>query len=368
MKRVLEVFGEPISRGGQESYVLSAIQNMDLSHLHIDLFTPYYCDNDDFIKYMNRIGGDVKACGIPFRVGGTRREIMPCFKKYLADNKYDIIHIHSGSISVLAYYSRIASLSGAKKVIVHSHSSGSKKTLKHFIIKSYAAHIFKKYVTDFCACSREAAQWKFPKSVLSEVIILKNGIDLHKFKYDPISRKKMREKYCIKDNVLVLGHVGRFTYEKNQIFLIDVLKQYLATNKHVKLVLVGAGIEIEKVKKRAEKLGVEKYVIFPGSKSNVNDYLNMFDVFLFPSYFEGLGIVALEAQASGLPVIASEGIPKAVKVTTNVSFCKLNFPNEWCQKITKNKNIERVDTHDELKLCGFDIKDSVKNLEALYAD
>ena len=178
MKRVLEVFGEPISRGGQESYVMSALQNMKLSDLHIDLFTPYYCDNQLYVDYINSIGGHVSHAEMPFKVGGTRREVISCFDNYLQKNeKYDVVHIHSGSISVLAYYARVASKNGVEKVIVHSHSSGAKENIKHFLMKLYAAGIFKTYATDFCACSIEAARWKFPKSVLPKVTVYKLVIE-----------------------------------------------------------------------------------------------------------------------------------------------------------------------------------------------
>lgn len=366
MKKVLEVFGEPISRGGQESYVISALQNMDLSELQVDLFTPYYCDNQSYVDYMSSIGGKVIHCDIPFKVGGTRREIIPCFNIYLKKNMYDVVHIHSGSVSVLAYYARVASKNGVKKVIVHSHSSGIKENLKHFLMKTYAALIFKKYATDYCACSVEAAKWKFPKSVLHDVKILKNGVDLNKFKFDSDIRNMMRNKYGIKDNELILGHVGRFTFEKNQIFLIDVLKDYISNFGNAKLILVGDGTELNSVKSKVNSLELENNVIFTGSQENVNEYMDMFDVFLFPSLYEGLGIVGIEAQASGLPVIASIYIPKAINISKKVRFCNVNSVKQWSNEIDKLKNIGRSDNYQIIKLRGFDIKDSSRTVLNMY--
>lgn len=366
MKKVLEVFGEPISRGGQESYVISALQNMDLSDLSIDLFTPYYCNNQECIDYIKQIGGKVIHADMPFIVGGSRREIIPCFNSYLKKNKYDIVHIHSGSISVLAYYARIATKCGVQKVIVHSHSSGAKENLKHFFMKLYASSIFKKYVTNFCACSIEAAKWKFPKSILKRVKILNNGIDLNKYKYNPIIRKKMRDFYGIDESELILGHVGRFTYEKNQSFLIEILKEYLNTIGNAKLILVGDGNELKNVKDKAKKYGVEDNVIFAGSRNNIDEYMNMFDIFLFPSIYEGLGIVGVEAQASGLPVIASDKIPKTICVTNNVSFIKLNEKLLWCKEIEKKKYFKRKIYTQEIKKNGFDILDTANDIRVMY--
>lgn len=368
MIRVLEVFGEPISRGGQESYVMTALQHMDLSELHVDLFTPYYCDNQEYVQFVESNNGKVATGNMPFVVGGTRREVIPLFEKYLHDNKYDIVHIHSGSISILAYYAQVASKNGVRKVIVHSHSSGVKENVKHFFMKIYASRLFKKYVTDFCACSIEAAKWKFPKSVLSRVRILNNGIKLDKFKYDPVVRKAMRVALEIDDDTLVLGHVGRFTYEKNQIFLIDVLKNYIDKypNRKVHLVLVGDGEEIIKVKQRAKALDVIEKVTFVGVSDRVNEYLQAMDIFLFPSLYEGLGIVGIEAQTAGLPVIASNKIPKMMKVTNNVVFINLSDIYSWCLYVEKYKCLNRNDNYDVLKKKGYDVNDTAKAVQEMY--
>lgn len=368
MKRILEVFGEPISKGGQESYVMTALQHMNLSGLHVDLFTPYYCDNQGYTKFIEENNGKVIVGNMPFIVGGTRREVIPVFEDYLCNNKYDIVHIHSGSISILAYYARVASKNGIRKVIVHSHSSGEKENIKHILMKKYASRLFEKYATDFCACSKEAAEWKFPKNVLNRVRILNNGVDLEKFRYDPLIRKIIRKSLEIDENVLVLGHIGRFTYEKNQIFLIDVLKKYVDCfqNSKVCLILVGDGVEIDNVKRRIERLHLSDNVKLVGATDKVNEYLQAMDIFLFPSLYEGLGIVGIEAQASGLPVIASTGIPTAMKVCKNVLFLDLKNVKSWVDAISKFKNAGRTNNFKCLKDRGYDIYDSAQSVQNLY--
>lgn len=368
MKRVLEVFGEPISRGGQESYVMTALQHIDLSGLHVDLFTPYYCDNQEYINFIETNNGKVTVGNIPFVVGGTRREVIPVFEVYLRNNKYDIVHIHSGSISILAYYARVASKNNVKKVIVHSHSSGQKESIKHFLMKKYASRLFKKYATDFCACSKEAAEWKFPKSVLNRVRILNNGVDLEKFKYDSTIRESVRKSLGIGDDILVLGHVGRFTYEKNQIFLLTVLKEYIEKfpNRNVSLILVGDGSELVNVKQKADDLKLVDHIKFIGAVDNPSEYLQAMDIFLFPSLYEGLGIVGMEAQASGLPVIASIKIPKSMKVCKNVFFLDLTSASSWIAAISKSENEDRTNNFKCIKDRGYDINDSSKSVLDLY--
>lgn len=370
MVRVLEVFGEPISRGGQESYVMSTLTHMDLSDMKVDMFTPYYCDNSGYVDFIESKGGKITEGLVPFVVGGTRREIIPVFTSYLNANHYDVVHIHSGSISVLAYYARVASKSGVKKVIVHSHSSGVKENIKHFFMKLYASVLFKKYATDFCACSVEAAKWKFPKSILPKVKIQNNGVDLDVFKYKPEVRKKLRKELGIDNDTLVLGHVGRFTYEKNQIFLLDVLKKYIEkhSGKKVRLILVGDGSELGRVKDRAEELELSGKVLFVGASDQVSDYMQVFDVFLFPSLYEGLGIVGIEAQATGLPVIASEGIPKTMKVTDNVEFVSLDEPKRWCSSIDKYAIGRTLSVGNSVKTNGFDLNETAKIVQQLYEE
>ncbi len=368
MIRVLEVFGEPISRGGQESYVMSALTHMDLSEIKVDMFTPYYCDNKGYVEFIESRGGKITEGRMPFVVGGTRREIIPVFKRYLEINNYDVVHIHSGSISVLAYYARVASKSGVKKVIVHSHSSGVKENIKHFLMKLYASIIFIKYATDYCACSVEAARWKFPASILPKVKILNNGVDLEVFKFKPEVREKSRKELEIDNETLVLGHVGRFTYEKNQIFLIDVLKMYIEKHptEKIRLILVGDGNELVRVKDKAEELGLSKNVLFVGASNNVSNYMQVFDVFLFPSLYEGLGIVGIEAQATGLPVIASTGIPKSMKVTENVQFVSLDEPERWCSSIERYTFCRTPSAGSSVKTNGFDLYETSKTVQQLY--
>lgn len=370
MIRILEVFGEPISRGGQESYVMNNLMHMDFSGIHVDLFTPYFCDNLNYQEFIHNNGGEILQGNMPFLVGGTRREIIPIFRDFISKNSYDIVHIHSGSISVLAYYAREAALSGTERVIVHSHSSGVKENLKHFLIKMYSAHIFRKYATDFFACSLEAAKWKYPKDVLPKVKVLKNGVDLDKFKFDENTRNRLREEHGINENTFVLGHVGRFTYEKNQIFLIEVLSEYFhhCKNKDAVLMLVGDGPERKNVEERARNLGVLDKVIFVGMKDNVSDYMQTFDVFLFPSMYEGLGIVGIEAQAVGLPVIASNGIPRAMKVTDAVCFLNLEDVPLWIKKIDFfiGKKDVKNNTTQQIRERGYDVNRTAKELLDIY--
>lgn len=369
MKKILEVFGEPIERGGQEIYLMNALKNMDLSGMNIDIFTPYYCKNEEYKEFVGRNSGKIYEGNLPFIVGKSRKNLIPVFKKILEKKDYDVVHIHSGSTSVLAYCAKTASKEGIKKIIVHSHSSGEKENIKHFFIKKYTAKLFEKYPTNYFACSLEAARWKYPNSIINKTKIMKNGVDLLKFKYDEKIRYEYRKKYKIENDTIVLGHVGRFSYEKNQKFLVDVLHACMKKikNKRIILMLVGEGAELYSVKKRVKEYGLDDMVIFTGVKENINEYMQMFDVFLFPSFYEGLGYVGIEAQAAGLPVIASQTIPRLMKIKEHVTFLDLTDIEQWVLKICEEMNFRDV-CQDDIKNKGFDIVDTSLELRKIYCD
>lgn len=368
MTKVLEIFGEPINTGGQQSFVLYTLQNMDFSDMVVDIFTPYYADNTRLIGLIEEHNGKVYAAGLPFVPGANRSNIYQPLFDYLKTNRYDVAHIHSGSITALAYCAKVASKAGIKRVIVHSHSSGINDNIKHKLIRAYASPMLKKYATDYCACSVGAAEWKFPESVIPKTRIINNGIDTEYFAYNPQIRDRMRKEYNIDKDTLVIGHVGRFTYEKNQTFLVDVLNQYRKKNSkmQVRLVLLGEGDQKEPVKQKASDLGLKEDIIFPTAYDQARDYLQMFDVFAFPSLFEGLGIAGIEAQAAGLPVIASTGVPETMKLTDYVKYISLNNIDAWCEALDSFRGTERKDTRNQIKEKGFDIKDTAKEVQKLY--
>lgn len=200
--------------------------------------------------------------------------------------------------------------------------------------------------------------------ISKKLIIIKNGIDINRFKFSPSKRKDMRKELRISDDTLLLGHVGRFTEEKNQVFLVNLLT-YLRNTKF-KLILIGDGDTFTKVKAVSKKLAISKNIYFVGRKNNPEDYLQAMDVFLLPSKYEGLGLVAIEAQCSGLPVIASNMVPKDIKITPHVSFLSINDVQGWIHKLKEYSRFERKDESNLIKKSGFDEIALRKNMKKLY--
>ena len=368
MKKVLQVFGEPLSNGGQESFIMNMYRNIDRTKIQFDFFTPYYCDNDKLVAEINSLGGNVFERKGNFDSKGNKKDFIKNLKEFLNENKYEIIHIHSGSIFALAYGAKIARKSGAKKVIVHSHCGGF-KNLKYRIIKILSVPYLLKYPTNYYACSKLAAEWKFPKKVIKQnkYTILKNAIDTNKLYYDKKVREKTRIEFDI-ENKFVIGHIGRFSLQKNHNFLIDIFNEIQKIKNNSVLMLIGVGELQEQIKEKIQTLGLSNKVLMLNLRSDIQELLNAMDVFVLPSFFEGLPVVGVEAQATGLQVFTSTGVTRELPIEELSYYYPLeNGSEEWAKRILdENKNFERKNTTELIKESGYDVKIAAKRMEELY--
>ena len=370
MLKVLEAFGEPISYGGQESFVMNLINNMNLKGLHIDLLTPYYCDNVIYKRTINGIGGEVFTFELDFKPGNSRFNICKYLDAFFKNHSYDVVHVHSGSISILGLFSYYAKKNGAKKVIVHSHCSVEKITIKNKLLRTIFSTIMKNNVDVYFACSKLAAEAKFTDSIVNNSVrIIKNGVNVHKFSYDEIKRDLIRRKLRYKHNDFVVGNVGRFSYQKNQDFLIDVFHNLWRMNPNARLLLIGNGELKEKITEKINELKLDAYVNFTGNVDNVNDYMQAMDCFVLPSRYEGLPIVGVEAQAAGLPCFFSKNITEELNVTKLANFISLDDGSEkWAKCIADFKYGRRELMVEDITSCGFNVETQAEEIRSLYLE
>jgi len=195
-------------------------------------------------------------------------------------------------------------------------------------------------------------------------IILKNGVDLDKFKYNEDYKKEIRDKYNISYDSFVIGNVGRFSHQKNHKFILDIFNNYNDDNKV--LLLVGEGELENKTKKYAKKLGILDKVIFAGTTDEAYKYYSAFDVFVLPSIYEGLPVVAVEAQATGLPTLISDNVTKEAKLIDYTTYLSITDPTSWVKELTKAKENKRINYNKTIKEKGFDIIDSSIKLLNFY--
>ena len=364
--KILQLTGEPILNGGQESFIINVVKNMNMEGIDIDILTPYYCDNNFYKEIIEAQSGNVYSLNCKFNPGSFRWNIVYPLYTFLRINHYDVIHIHSGSTTVLALASLIAKLSGIKKIIVHSHCTGRVKDMKYYLLK-LSTFPFLRYIPNYyCACSKEAGLWKFPKFIVNKRLkIIKNGIDLNLFKPELDVRNSMRLKLNISDHTLVVGHVGRFTIEKNHKFIIKVFSKLCSIVNDSKLLLVGDGELLQNMRNLVKDLNIEDKVIFTGNVSDVYNYMQVMDVFLFPSFWEGLGMVAIEAQGVGIPVIASKNVPREMKLTDEVTFLDSNI-DVWIKQILKFSKLKRKYNAKYIQNAGYAITLTSQELRNIY--
>ena len=281
-------------------------------------------------------------------------------RKYLKNNKYDIIHINSAVFLFSFQVALIAKLSRIKKIIVHSHNVPKISKIKKIIIKILNP-IYRRITDVHLTCSSLASSSLYTKT--NDVILIKNGIDIDKYRFNKETRNRIRKELNI-DNKIVYGHVGRFEDQKNHEFLIDLFYE-LQKDKDSVLLLVGTGPKEKEIKEKVNKLKLNN-VIFLGFRNDIGDILNAMDIFIFPSKYEGLGISLIEAECSGLPVVVSSSIPEEAKISNNyIKMSTFNI-NEWVNVIKGIKINKRENAYKNAIKNGYDIKTSSKELEQIY--
>jgi len=253
-------------------------------------------------------------------------------------------------------------------MIAHSHLSKSKKGVNGFITDILQTPI--SYIaSDHFACSKVAAEWLFSKKINNSgvVKIINNSIDVEEFKYSLEVREKMRVKLKL-ENSFVIGHVGRFYHEKNHDFLIDIFKEILKEKNNAKMILVGDGPLKPTIHEKVKMLGLENNIIFLGVREDISDLMQAMDVFVLPSHFEGLPVVTVEAQASGLPCVFSSAVTSETNLTQRVKYVSLNNdPKKWAVEIIQiYQQYARLDTSETIREKGYDVKFLAKELEKFY--
>lgn len=340
--------------GGIESFLFNTLSRMDLSGLEIDLVAAEIRDSI-FTKPLKEKG----VCFI--ELSGSTRNIPKNyreFRKLLQYRNYSVIHINAFQ-GMAVYYAHLAKKAGISRRIVHSHNSGLRESLlkreKLLLHKAYSVR-YAEDATDCWACSRLAAEFLFPDNIIKRhgFVFVPNAVDIERFHFDPTVRARIRKELGVEEK-LVLGNVGRLCEQKNQSFLLDVLSGLVDHGTDCSLLLVGSGPALEELKRKAERLNIQKNVIFTGVSSHVEELLCAMDVFVFSSLFEGLPISVIEAQASGLPVIYHDRLAGEAAVLPDFSVLPLEV-EKWVETIlSMESNEQREAAALQLKQTLFDI-------------
>ena len=368
--KILQLFGGMIRRGGEEMFVLNCLKNFHTPDICFDCLVIEDCENDEFRRVIDEQGGSLYELKIPLHATRFINHIYKPVCAFFREHSYDVVHIHSSSIAAIAVLSAAAKRAGTPKVIVHSHSTGKADSFEHKLFRFLASRSMRAHVDVYCACSVDAARWKFAPKYAEKAHIIQNGIDVESFRFNQNTRSAIRDSLGIPADAFVVGHVGRLCQLKNQAFLIDVFSGIAAADTSAYLLLLGDGEDGEKLRRTVSEKKLDDRVIFTGNVGNVNEYMSAMDVFAFPSEYEGLGIVAIEAQCAGLPVVASTGVPAEIKLTDSVSFLPVTDGGDsraaWVQALEECRSVPRRDKTDAVRDAGYDIRSTVATLKDLY--
>jgi glycosyltransferase EpsF len=369
VKRVLHIVST-MDRGGAETLIMNIYRNIDRQKIQFDFIThtPMKCDFEDEII---QLGGRIYKISSLGQLGPYSyvRELM----KIMSSHSYEAVHIHTdfqGGFPALA-----AKLSGVKIRICHSHSNNwhrGNQFIDRTVLKIFQS-LIKISSTRFCSCSYEAAKFLFGKRSFksSKVKILNNGIDLTQFENIKENRNKILHELDIPAGAKIIGHVGRFSTSKNQTFILKVLKKLLEKDKQIFALLVGDGPLKQQVEEEALKLGISDHIRFLGVRSDIPRLMRHFDVFLFPSLFEGFGIVTIEAQSSGTPCVMSDMVPRSTDMGLGlVTYLSLDESIDvWGNKLLDAFKVERPNKQlvfEAISKNGFSIKSTINDWLELY--
>lgn len=355
--RVAHVMGKMLG-GGVEQVVMNYYRRIDRSRVQFD----FIVDSDSTLvpeKEVESLGGFVFMVPPYQRPLAYQKALVSLFR----EQGWKIVHSHINTLSVFPL--RAARRAGVPVRIAHSHATAGKGEFVRNAVK-YTLRMFSDLnSTHRLACSEYAGNWLFGDK---EFDVLVNSFDVEKFRFNGASRKAFRDAYGIEANTVVFGHAGRFAPPKNQSKLIRIFAKVVARRPESVLVLAGQGPDLQACRKLAQELDLEDKIVFPERCHNMMAFYSGIDMFLLPSTYEGLGLALIEAQAAGLPCLASSSVPQEANPTGRVMFAECDDEAMWVSAMLDMEPREnRALSAEEVKsLEPFEIKSAAPRLVKYY--
>lgn len=354
--------------GGLETYLMQQFEHIDKNLIRYDFVNITGEYDIAFADKINQEGSSIYGiCSRHKNPILHYWQWMKLLKKY--KGKYKAIVLNTNSLEYV-FPVFIAKFFNIPMRIVHAHNAGFGKKIgiARKILIAFNKFLLSFGATHYFACSQKAGEWMFGKK--KKFIVIHNAIDVEKYKYDLRKRQEKRKELGI-ENKFVVGHIGRFVYQKNHEFLIDIFSKVCEVLPEAELLLIGDAVEdrryLNESKLKVKELGLEENVKFLGMRNDVSELMQAMDCFILPSKFEGLPLVGIEAQAAGLPCYFSDKITEEVKVTDLVSFIPLEeSPVFWAKEVIKSKNFIRMNVSRRLIEVGYDISTEIKKIDDFY--
>ena len=373
MIRVLQVL-TIMNRGGAETMIMNYYRAIDRSKVQFD-FLLHRQEKGAYDDEIEALGGKIYRL-FPISPKNYKAYKTAVHDFLLKHKEYHIIHSHLNALSFIIL--KEAARLGVPVRIAHSHTSMfnldmvtliSGKYRLSYLLKFLLQNLLKRknnvYANHYFSCGNKAAIWLFGKNRMDKVVIINNAIDTDNFTFNPHKSNDIKRRLNFNSS-LIVGHVGNFVPEKNHSFILKVFFELNKININSRLVLVGGG-KMDELKSMAIKLGVENNVDFLGVREDVNNILQGMDIFIFPSTNEGLPVTLIEAQASGLKILASDSITEELNITGNIHFFSLNeSPQLWAEQIIKLCQYHRTNTKELIIDGNYDIEYNAQKLQNFY--
>lgn len=365
--RVLHVLGG-VGLGGAESRIMDLYRQMDREEIQFDFLVH---QNDTTVRKPQFYDEEIQAMGghiyvLPkFKVYNyfSYRKAVKAF--FSAHREFRVVQGHMTSTAGI--YLPVAKKAGVPVTVAHARNAGVVKGLKGLATRFFRRGLAKK--ADACfACSALAGQDVFGGAAMKagRVKVIYNAIDVGRFTYNENVRQEVRAQLGI-GGALVLGHVGRFEYQKNHPYLLEVFAAVCGERPDACLLLLGEGQDRPAMEEKCRQLGIAKQVHFLGNRKDAWRFYQAMDMFLLPSFFEGLPGVLVEAQAAGLRCMVSDTVTREAKATELVTYLRIEEPpKRWAEEILKQAGYVRRDTAKKLRQAGFDVRAQVQGYRRFY--
>lgn len=356
--------------GGLETYLIQQFRNLNKQNIMYDFvnITAEYgmAFSDEILQSGGKIYSIVSRHSNPLKHYWQWISLLKAVK-----GKYRAIVLNANSLEYV-FPLIAAAIFGIPIRVIHSHNAGFDHEIGFLrkLLMKFNSYFLDLCATDYFACSKKAEKWMFGNKRICQII--PNAIDVESFRYDSAIRQKKREELNLADSI-VIGHVGRFSYQKNHEFLVLIFFEITQLCPDAKLLLIGDAVEtdqyLQNTKNLVREYGLEDKVLFLGKRMDVNQLMQAMDCFVLPSRFEGLPLVGIEAQAAGLPCVVSDVVTKELDVSGSIRFVSLQEDVlVWANAIVEAVQGGRRDNVDMIKQQGYDIRASAKKIEQFFCE
>ena len=361
--RILHIT-QRMEAAGVQTFLMNIYRKIDRERVQFD-FLVHYTKRDFYDDEIESLGGKVYRLSVreDYNLVKYKSEIHQFFQLH---SEYRIVHGHMETLSNV--WEKEAFNAGIPFIITHAHTADfSERNPFKLLIKQYFRHTFGRYSSYRFACSDAAGCFMFGSN---NYTIIPNAIDLDKFRYDSINRNKIRNDLGIHDKI-VIGSVGRFHRQKNYEFLVRIAREMISLKDNTIFIIVGDGDLRETIDRQIIEYGLKEQIILLGNRNDVYSVYSAMDVFLMPSLVEGLPLVGVEAQATGLPCLFSDSITKELGITDRAFYMSLDETEKrWAERILElsSINTHRIEYKDVVRNAGYDINCLVNRISSFYEE